>query len=99
MGGTSFFYEMEDIMKKGMNPESVDQMGQQTQQAGDDVQQAFQQVSSRLTEFDWTGEDRDKFVSEFSDQLGQLAQQVAQQCDDFAERAKANATAQREASS
>lgn len=86
-------------MKKGMNPESVEQMGQQVQEAGDQAQQVFQKVAARVEEFDWTGEDRDQFVSQFTDQLGQLAQQVAQQCADFADRASQNAGAQREASS
>ncbi len=85
-------------MKKGMTPESVEQMAQQIQQAGEDVQQAFQQIASRVSEFDWTGEDRDRFVSEFTDTLGQLAQQVTQQCGEFSERGTQNAAAQREAS-
>lgn len=96
--GPSFYYDMEDTMKKGMTPESVEQMAQQIQQAGEDVQQAFQQIASRVSEFDWTGEDRDRFVSEFTDGLGQLAQQVNQQCGDFSERGTKNAAAQREAS-
>ena len=100
MGGTGFFYyDMEDTMKKGMTPESVEQMAQQIQQAGDDVQHAFQQIASRVSEFDLTGEDRDRFVSEFTDGLGQLAQQVNQQCGEFSERGTRNAAAQREASS
>ncbi|MGP9539765.1 WXG100 family type VII secretion target [Brachybacterium sp. AOP43-C2-M15] len=86
-------------MKKGMTPESVEQMAQQIQDSSDRVQQTFQQVSSRVQEFDWTGEDRDRFVSEFSDTLGQLVQQVVQQLGDFSERGTRNAQQQREASS
>ncbi len=86
-------------MKKGMTPESVEQMAQQIQEAGEQVQQIFQQISSRVEGFDWTGEDRDRFVSEFADTLGQFAQQVAQQCGDFSERGTQNAAQQREASS
>ena len=86
-------------MKKGMTPESVEQMAQQIQEAGDSVQQIFQQISSRVEGFDWTGEDRDRFVSEFADTLGQAAQQVAQTCGDFSQRGSQNASKQREASS
>lgn len=94
-----FHYDMEDTMKKGMTPESVEQMAQQVQTAGEDAQQVFQQIASRVAEFDWTGEDRDRFVSEFTDALGQLAQQVASQCGDFSERGTRNAAQQRDASS
>nr|WP_245822866.1 hypothetical protein [Brachybacterium avium] len=90
---------MEDTMKKGMNPEAVDQMSQQIQQAGDDALQAFQQVASRVEGFDWTGEDRDRFVGEFTGTLQDLAQRVKQSCDEFSERGKTNAAKQREASS
>ena len=86
-------------MKKGMAPESVEQMGQQIQQVGEDAQRIFQQIADRVQSFDWTGEDRDRYVSEFSDALGQMVQQVVQQCGDFSNRASQNASQQREASS
>ncbi|WP_114855642.1 hypothetical protein [Brachybacterium sp. YJGR34] len=86
-------------MKKGMTPESVEQMGTQIQDAGEQTSQIYQQVQGRVEEFDWTGEDRDRFVSEFGDSVGQLVQQVLQQTGDFAQRASQNAAAQRDASS
>lgn len=86
-------------MKKGMTPESVEQMAQQIQEAGDQVQQIFQQIADRVESFDWTGEDRDRFVAEFTGTLGQLAQQVTTQCGDFSTRGIQNAAQQREASS
>jgi uncharacterized protein YoxC len=89
---------MECIMKKGMTPESVEQMGTQITDAGDQTQQIYTQVQGRVTDLDWTGEDRDRYVSEFEGELGQLVQQVVQQAGEFAERASANASAQREAS-
>lgn len=85
-------------MKKGMTPEAVEQMAQQITQAGESTQQIYQQISGRVTEFDWTGEDRDRYVSEFEGTVGQLVQQVVQQAGDFAERANRNAAEQREAS-
>ena len=86
-------------MKKGMTPESVEQMGTQITDAGEQAQQLYTQVQSRVTEFDWTGEDRDTYVSEFEGELGQLVQQIVQQTSDFAQRASTNANAQRDASS
>ena len=98
-GWASCHAEMEGTMKKGMAPESVEQMGQQIQQVGEDAQRIFQQIADRVQSFDWTGEDRDRYVSEFSDALGQMVQQVVQQCGDFSNRASQNASQQREASS
>lgn len=86
-------------MKKGMTPESVEQMGTQITDAGEKTQQIYTNVQGRVTDFDWTGEDRDRYVSDFEGQLGQLVQQVVQQAQEFAERAQQNAQQQREASS
>mgnify|MGYP000853338809 CR=1 FL=1 len=85
-------------MKKGMTPEEVEQLGNQTEEAGQTAQQLFTQIQARVTDFDWTGEDRDRFVSEFEGNLGQMVQQVVQQATEFGERARRNAAEQREAS-
>ncbi|MGP5626500.1 hypothetical protein [Brachybacterium alimentarium] len=85
-------------MKKGMTPEVVEKMGQQIAESGERAQQIYTQVQGRVSEFDWTGEDRDRFVSEFDGELGQLVQQIVQQASQFTERASQNAAAQREAS-
>ena len=97
--GKSFHYDMEDTMKKGMNPEAVDQMSQQIQAAGEDALAAFTDVAGRVEGFDWTGEDRDRYVGEFNGAMLELAQRVKQTCDEFAERGKQNAMKQRDASS
>lgn len=85
-------------MKKGMTPEAVDQMATQIDDAGQQAQQIFQEVQGRVSGLDWTGDDRDRYVSEFDGNIGQLVQQIAQQASDFAERARQNANAQRQAS-
>ena len=77
-------------MKKGMNPEAVEQMAQQITDAADQANEAYQRVLSRVQEFDWTGEDRDRYVSEF--------ESTVQQAGDLSERATKNASEQREAS-
>src|SRR5690625_7781054 len=87
---------MEDTMKKGMTPEEVEQLGNQTEEAGQTAQQLFTQIQSRVTDFDWTGEDRDRYVSEFEGNLGQMVQQIVQQATEFGERARRNAAEQRE---
>ncbi|WP_241237424.1 hypothetical protein [Brachybacterium saurashtrense] len=90
---------MEDIMKKGMNPEAVDQMATAMTESGETVRNLFEQTASRVEGFDWTGEDRDRYVSEFRDGLGALTEQVVSRAGELAERARANAQAQRGASS
>ncbi len=86
-------------MKKGMNPEAVDQMATQIDDAGSTVQQLYTKLQSQVTDLDWTGDDRDRYVSDFDDSVGgQLVQQLLQRASDLAERARSNATAQRGAS-
>lgn len=86
-------------MKKGMNPEAVEAMAGQIEEGGQQVQQIYTQLQGRVTDFDWTGEDRDRYVSEFESSVGQLVQQVVQQATELSERARQNANEQREASS
>lgn len=85
-------------MKKGMTPEAVEQMAQQITEAAEQAQQKYTEVQGRVTDFDWTGEDRDRYISEFESTLGQAVQQLVQQANDLAERARRNAAEQREAS-
>ncbi|APX34697.1 hypothetical protein BH708_06965 [Brachybacterium sp. P6-10-X1] len=85
-------------MKKGMNPEAVEQMGTQITEAGEQVRQIYSKAQGRVSELDWTGEDRDQYVSEFEGELGQLVDQLVQQTTELADRASRNANAQREAS-
>ncbi|MDN5599130.1 MAG: hypothetical protein ACTMKY_01015 [Dermabacteraceae bacterium] len=82
-----------------MKPEAVDQMGQQIEQAGQDAMAAFNEIAGRVESFEWTGEDQERFVSEFEGTVQQLATTVQQRCTEFAERAKQNAAMQRETSS
>lgn len=85
-------------MKKGMTPEAVEQMAELIRGAGEDANAAYTTIQGRVTDFDWTGEDRDRYVSEFDSTIGQLVQQVKQQAEQFAERATRNAAEQRDAS-
>ena len=86
-------------MKKGMNPEAVEQMSLQIEQAGEDALAAFNDVSDRVQGLDWTGEDRDRYVGEFTGELLGFAQRVKQTCAEFGERGRQNAAKQRDASS
>lgn len=85
-------------MKKGMTPEAVEQMAELIRSAGEDANAAYTTIQGRVTDFDWTGEDRDRYISEFDSTIGQLVQQVKQQAESFAERASRNAAEQRDAS-
>ena len=85
-------------MKKGMDPEAVEQMASQIQQAGERVQELYTTAQNRVAELDWTGDDREQYVADFDSSVQQLVQQVKQQAEDFAERARQNATEQRDAS-
>lgn len=86
-------------MKKGMNPEAVQQMATQITSAGEDVSSKYEAAAGRVQELDWTGEDADRYRGEFTDQIGQLVQQVVQGAQDFADRATQNAQQQTETSS
>lgn len=85
-------------MKKGMDPDAVDQVAQAIEDAGEAIGQSFQQVAGELEALDWTGEDRDAFVSRFGSEVGELVRQLQSDASDLAERARRNATAQRETS-
>lgn len=81
-------------MKKGMTPGAVEQMAGEIEQAGEEVRQIFQKATDRVTEIDWTGDDRDRFVTEFGDTIGQLVEGVVQNCTAFADRGRADAKEQ-----
>lgn len=84
-------------MKKGMNPEAVEQMATQISDGADQANQLFNQAREALEGLDWTGEDRDTFLSGFED-VAQSVQDLVRQATEFAERATTNAAAQRAAS-
>lgn len=86
-------------MKKGMTRESVEQMATEIEQAGEDIRQVFQKVSDRVSGLDWTGADRDRYVSEFADSVGTMVDQVVQNCTSFAERGRADSAEQSAVSS
>lgn len=86
-------------MKKGMNPEAVDQVAAQLDEFAENVRNNFEVRRGYVTELDWTGEDRDQYISEFEDQVGQATQAVTQFAADLAERARQNAQHQRATSS
>src|SRR5690606_3406812 len=98
-GDLVFLDDLEDMMKKGMNPEAVRQMGTQIGDAGEAVKSAYTTVLGRVTDFDWTGEDRDRYVSEFEGTLGGLVDGIVQQLTEMGERAASNADQQESASS
>ncbi|MGP9693938.1 WXG100 family type VII secretion target [Brachybacterium sp. AOP25-B2-12] len=85
-------------MKKGMNPEAVDQLAAQEISTGEDITKIYDNTADQLNGLDWTGEDRDRFVSEFESEIGDQTTRVVQRLTELAERAKSNATAQRSAS-
>lgn len=84
-------------MKKGMNPEAVEQMATQITDTADQANQLFNQARQALEGLDWTGEDHDTYFAAFED-LAQLVQDMVRQAGEFAERATSNAAAQRTAS-
>lgn len=84
-------------MKKGMNPEAVEQLAQAVSDAADQARQHYSQAQSALEGLDWTGEDRDRYVSEFED-LGQQVQDLVRQATELGQRLTTNAAQQRSAS-
>jgi uncharacterized protein YukE len=86
------------MAKKGMNPESVDQMAQRIDEAGEEVMNHFTQARDAVTDLDWTGEDRDRYVSQFEGELSSQVEALKAAAHTLAERARANSEEQRTAS-
>ncbi|PWH05031.1 hypothetical protein DEO23_15490 [Brachybacterium endophyticum] len=87
------------MAKKGMNPDNVRQMAQKINDAADDIMNYYNDAKGKVTDLDWTGEDRDDYVSTFEGDLQQQVQKVQQAAQDLAERADSNAKEQEQASS
>lgn len=84
-------------MKKGMNPEAVETLAKAVQEAVEQATQFYNSARDALEGLDWTGDDRDKYVSEFED-LGTQVQDLVSQGTDLAQRLITNAQQQRQAS-
>lgn len=87
------------MAKKGMSPEAVNQMATQIDGLVDTINEKYQTAQGRVEELDWTGEDRDQFVSDFESTVGQAFKDAASKLGDLAERARTNASQQTDASS
>lgn len=85
-------------MKKGMNPEAVEAVAGRVDELIDNMKSVYEGRLGYVTDLDWTGEDRDRYVSEFEGQVGAANQAVIQALTDLAERMRTNAAAQRETS-
>lgn len=86
------------MAKKGMSPDAVNQMADKIDELADNIKQKYQEVQGRVEDLDWTGEDRDKFISEFESTVGQAFDDAAQKLGDLSERARTNASQQTDAS-
>ncbi|MEE1616823.1 WXG100 family type VII secretion target [Brachybacterium sp. J153] len=86
-------------MKKGMNPEAVEAIAGDIDELIESMNSIYEGRLGYVTDLDWTGEDRDKYLSEFESTIGTANQAVVQQLTDFAERLRTNAKGQREISS
>ena len=86
-------------MKKGMNPEAVEQLAQQVDGLVDNMNSVYTGRLGYVTDLDWTGEDRDRYVPEFEEQVGTANKTVVQKLTELAEKLRANAQHQRETSS
>jgi uncharacterized protein (DUF2461 family) len=87
------------MTRKGMDPDAVEQMGRTIEDAGQGVQDVYTKARTAVSELEWTGEDRERFVTDFESEVGDLVTRVQQGLEDLAERARTNATEQRQASS
>ena len=85
-------------MKKGMTPEAVESLAEQIRGAGDDANAAYTTIQGRIADFDWTGEDRDRYVPEFDEQVGGANKVVIQRLNELAQKLRSNAQHQRETS-
>lgn len=86
-------------MRKGMNPEDVEKMAGHLEEAGQKVKTHFKQAHDALEHLQWTGEDRDKFLSSFSQDLQHQVNDLATKVHELSATAKRNAQEQRTTSS
>ncbi|MEE1649519.1 hypothetical protein V1260_01795 [Brachybacterium sp. J144] len=85
-------------MKKGMNPEAVEAIAGDIDELIESMNSIYEGRLGYATDLDWTGEDRDKYLSEFESTVGAANKAVVSQLTEFAERLRTNAQAQRETS-
>lgn len=85
-------------MKKGMNPEAVEQLAGQVDSLIENMNSIYTGRLGYVTDLDWTGEDRDRYVPEFEDQVGNANRVVCEKLAEIAERLRSNAQHQRETS-
>lgn len=85
-------------MKKGMNPDAVEQLSSTVTDGIDQTTQFFSAAQDALESLDWTGDDQSRFLSEFQE-FGEQVQSVCQAAGELAERLMMNAQQQRQASS
>lgn len=71
-------------MKKGMNPEAVDQLAGQVDSLIENMETIYSGRLGYVTDLDWTGEDRDRYVPEFEEQVGTANKTVVQKLTELA---------------
>lgn len=86
-------------MKKGMNPEAVEAIAGSVEELIENMNSVYEGRLGYVTDLDWTGEDRDRYLSEFESTVGTANKAVVSALTEFAERLRTNAQQQREASS
>lgn len=85
-------------MKKGMNPEAVEQLAGQVDSLIENMNTIYTGRLGYVTDLDWTGEDRDRYVPEFEDQVGNANRAVVEKLTEIADRLRSNAQHQRDTS-
>lgn len=85
-------------MKKGMNPEAVEQVAAQVDSLIENMENIYTGRLGYVTDLDWTGEDRDRYVPEFDEQVGGANKVVIQRLNELAQKLRSNAQHQRETS-
>lgn len=87
------------MAKKGMNPDAVNALATAIIDNSKQAQTIYDTVYGELEGLDWTGEDRDRFLSDFESALGQAVTNLVSTAEGFGQRAQENAAAQVTASS
>jgi uncharacterized protein YukE len=85
-------------MKKGMNPDQIEQIAGSVDELIENMNSVYEGRVEQVTGLDWTGEDRDQYISKFESEVGEANTAVVQALTDFAERLRSNAQAQRQTS-
>lgn len=87
------------MVLKGMDPGTVEQLALSIEAAAGNAHAAYTHARTAATELEWTGEDRDRYITDLESTVADAVQRIVQLAEQFCERARKNVAEQESASS